>query len=200
MTKQEISLLLGLIFTILVSLCGQDIKTAADIRQNTLRLHIIANSDSYNDQQIKLAVRDKILDMGQIFADAEDYTAAVRNTAENMAEIESSVNSFLMDENIPYTASCSLENFYFGTRQYSGFALPQGEYTAVTVRLGKAQGKNWWCVIYPALCSQSCGQLALENSDDFIKTEKITARFKIVELAEEIKRSFSADKAPEYDN
>ena len=87
MTKQEISLLLGLIFTILVSLCGQDIKTAADIRQNTLRLHIIANSDSYNDQQIKLAVRDKILDMGQIFADAEDYTAAVRNTAENMAEI-----------------------------------------------------------------------------------------------------------------
>ncbi len=201
MTKKELSVLLGLIFTIFFSVCAQDIKTAADIRQNTLRLHIIANSDNETDQQIKLYVRDGILDMEQmLFTDATDFDTALRSTEENLEDIEDAVNTMLKNKDVGYNARCSLENFCFDTRQYNGFALPKGEYTALTIRLGKAKGKNWWCVVYPALCSQSCGELELENSDDFIKTDKITARFKVVELFEGIRERFADSDVPVYAN
>ena len=201
MTKQELSVLLGLLFSIVFSVCAQDIKTAQEIRQNTLRLHIIANSDSSRDQSVKIAVRDDILKSEDIiFSDAEDFDTAVKNTQKNLGKIESMVNNFLRDKGVGYNARCTLENFYFDTKQYNGFALPKGEYTALTVRLGKAEGKNWWCVVYPALCSQSCGETVLENSTDFIKTEKITARFKVVEIFEDIKYRFAAEKAEKYAN
>ena len=201
MTKQELSVLLGLLFAIAFSVCAQDVKTAQEIRQNTLRLHIIANSDSSRDQSVKIAVRDDILKSEDIiFSDAEDFDTAVKNTQENLCKIEATVNNFLKDKGVGYTARCALENYYFDTRQYNGFALPKGEYTALTVRLGKAEGKNWWCVVYPALCSQSCGDIALENSTDFIKTEKITARFKVVEIFEDIKHKLVSEKTAEYTN
>ncbi|MBR6518550.1 MAG: stage II sporulation protein R [Oscillospiraceae bacterium] len=201
MTKQELSVLLGLLFAIVFSVCAQDVKTAQDIRQNTLRLHIIANSDSLQDQSVKIAVRDDILKSENIiFSDAEDFDTAVKNTQKNLGKIESMVNNFLKDIGVGYTARCTLENYHFDTKQYNGFALPKGEYTALTVRLGKAGGKNWWCVVYPALCSQSCGDTVLENSADFIKTEKITARFRVVEIFEDIKYRFAAEKAAEYTN
>ena len=201
MTKQELSVLLGLLFAVVFSVCAQDIKEAEDIRQNTIRLHIIANSNSLQDQNIKIAVRDDILKSEDtVFSDAENFDTALKNTRDNLEEIEESVNAFLAECGAGYNARCSLENFYFDTKQYNGFALPKGEYTALTVRLGKAEGKNWWCVVYPSLCSQSCGDIALENSTDFIKTEKITARFKVVEIFEDIKYRLAAEKADKYAN
>ena len=201
MNRKEISVLTALIFTILFSICTQDIKTASDICRNTLRLHIIANSDSDRDQQIKLAVRDEVLKVEElVFSDADNFAAALENAENNLCSIEDRLNTYLAAENTGYTARCSLEQFCFDTKQYSGFALPKGEYTALTVRLGKAQGKNWWCVIYPALCSQSCGELALENSSDYIKTDKITARFKIAELFGDIKKLVLPSETPQYEN
>ena len=201
MTKQELSVLLGLLFAVVFSVCAQDIKAAEDIRQNTLRLHIIANSNSTADQTVKLGVRDDILKSEYtVFSDAENFDTALKNTRDNLEEIEEAVNAFLAECGAGYNARCTLENYHFDTKQYNGFALPKGEYTALTVRLGKAEGKNWWCVVYPALCSQSCGDIALENSTDFIKTEKITARFKVVEIFENIRYRFSAEKADKYAN
>ena len=201
MTKQELSVLLGLLFAVVFSFCAQDIKAAEDIRQNTLRLHIIANSDSSRDQSVKIAVRDDILKSENIiFSDAEDFDTALKNTRNNLDEIEESVIHFLAECGAGYDAVCTLENFYFDTKQNNGFALPKGQYTAITDRLGKAEGKNWWCVVYPALCSQSCGDIALESSTDFIKTEKITARFKVVEIFEDIKHKLVSEKTAEYTN
>ena len=201
MTKQELSVLLGLLFAIAFSVCAQDVKTAQEIRQNTLRLHIIANSDSSRDQSVKIAVRDDILKSEDtVFSDAEDFDTALKNTRDNLEDIEESVNDFLAECGAGYDAVCTLENYHFDTKQYNGFALPKGEYTAITVRLGKAEGKNWWCVVYPALCSQSCGETVLENSADFIKTEKITARFKVVEIFEDIKHKLVSEKTAEYTN
>lgn len=201
MNKKEFSVLLGLIFTIVFSLCTQDVKTAQDIRQNTIRLHIIANSNSSCDQQIKLEVRDEILSREDlVFTGADSFTCAMEDTKAALGKIESDINSFLKTKGAEYTAVCSVENFYFDTTQYTDFALPQGEYTALTVRLGKAEGKNWWCVVYPALCSSCCGEMALENSSDFIKTDKITARFKVVEIFEDIKGIFAAERAEKYEN
>lgn len=200
MSKKEFSVLLGLLFTILFSICAQDIKTAQEIQNNTLRLHIIANSNSETDQQLKLEVRDEILAMEQLFTQAQDFDTAVKTTAENLGDMEKKLNEFLSVKGTDYRAKCSIEDFYFDTKQYSGFALPQGQYTALTVRLGRAEGENWWCVVYPALCSQSCGEMTPDSCDDFIKTEKITPRFKVVEIYENIKNRFYPTKAERYRN
>lgn len=198
MNKKEISVFLALIFAVTVSVCSSSIHTADGIKANTLRLHIIANSDTEKDRQLKLQVKELMLDMENLLpTDKMSFEQAKAEINRNMSVMEQNINSFLADSNAGYTASCSLENFYFDTTQYADFALPQGEYTALTVRLGKAQGKNWWCVVYPQLCSQSCGKAALENSDDFIKTDKITPRFKVVELYENIKNTFK-EKAQTY--
>lgn len=191
MNRKEISVLIGLLFAFVCSFCCQSITAAEAVRANTLRLHIIANSDTPADQSIKLAVRDEILKMDNLMPqNTADFAAALKNVQQNLTKTENAINNFLQQQKAGYTAQCSIEQFYFDTTSYSGFALPQGEYTALTVRLGQAQGKNWWCVMYPALCSQTCGEIVLENCDDFIKTDKITARFKVVEIYENIKEHF----------
>ena len=201
MKKSEISLLCGFVLTVVISLVSHQLYDAQQVRQNTLRLHIIANSNSQQDQNIKLNVRDIILAHDEALAvNADTFSQAVNIAQENTKAIENRVNEYLETVNVPYTAKCSVESFYFDTTQYDGFVLPKGEYAAFTVRLGEAVGKNWWCVMYPALCSRSCGEVQLENSDGFIKTSKITPRFKIVEVYENIKTKLFGIGTDQYEN
>lgn len=201
MNKKEISILSAFIIIFVFSIVSGQVYEAETITNNTLRLHIIANSNSQKDQDEKLYVRDKILEMEDVLPVAEDsYDKALDKISDNIPAIESRLNEILKEKNIPYNARCSLENFYFDTTQYNDFALPQGEYTALTVRLGKAEGKNWWCVMYPALCSQTFGEIALEDSSDFIKTDKLTPRFKVVEVYQTIKNVFVKNNAKQYEN
>ena len=191
MDKKEISILLGLIISFAVAVVCGDIHTAQNIQNNTLRLHVIANSNSSYDQKLKLDVKDFIVTSENLMPPQQtDFASAVEDTQQKLNSIEQQINNYLKDKNVAYKAVCSVEDFYFDTTQYNGFVLPQGEYTALTVRLGKAQGKNWWCVIYPALCSQSCGEVVLQNSDEFIQTQTVTARFKVVEIYEDVKQKF----------
>ena len=200
MNKKEISVLCGLIITVILSVCGGSISAANTVRENTLRLHIIANSDSKADQEIKLKVRDEILQMYDLLPiNAADFDGANKTVTANLTRLESRINNSLESKNIPYNAVCSVERFNFDTTQYTDFVLPKGEYAALTVRLGNAQGKNWWCVVYPNLCSGVCGQAALEESDDYIKSKNITPRFKIAELYEDIKARLCENNLPEYD-
>lgn len=200
MNKKELSVLLGLVVAFLFSLCSENIQQAETVKANTLRLHVIANSDATADQDIKMTVKEEILQMENLLSvGSNDFYSALKNVKENLPIIEEKINNSLSAQNAGYSAKCSIEKFYFDTTSYTGFALPQGEYTALTVRLGNAQGKNWWCVLYPALCSQSCGEIVLENSDEFIKTDKITPRFKVVELYEDVKAYF-VQRTDKYQN
>ena len=200
MNKKEISLLCGLVLTIIFSCCCQDIKTADAICQDTLRLHIIANSNSPADQQIKLEVRDALLAMEDILPhNCTDFATAVNWVQSDLARTEQRINSIMAQKGTGYTARCSVEKFWFDTTQYADFALPQGEYTALTVRLGKAEGKNWWCVVYPSLCTQSCGEIKAETAD-FITTQTITPRFKVAEIYQQIKYKLTQNKTPQYTN
>ena len=200
MNKKELSVLLGFVMAFVFALWGENIQQAESVKANTLRLHIIANSDAETDQNIKMAVKEEILQMENLLPENHvDFASAVKTVTENLPVIEQRINDNLSAQNAGYSAKCSVEQFYFDTTSYTDFALPQGEYTALTVRLGKAKGKNWWCVVYPALCSQSCGEIVLENSDDFIKTDKITMRFKVVEIYEDVKAYF-VQRAEIYSN
>lgn len=201
MNKKEISLFAALVITAVFSVISAQIKEAQHIRDNTLRLHIIANSNNREDQQYKLYIKEELLEMEDILpSDAVNIDEAVSVVKGNLSIVEKRINDILKGDNIPYSARCSVENFYFDTTQYTGFALPKGEYTALTVRLGDAKGKNWWCVMYPALCSSTFGEIALENSTDFIKTQKPVARFKVVEIYEDIKSALKGRTTPRYEN
>ena len=150
-----------LIFAVLVliaaMLCsfvptGDDMQIYSDV----VRLHVIANSDSESDQGVKFAVRDKVLSyIGSLTSDAENADDAGRVISENIGAIRSAVIDALdsLGENI--SADVSLSEEYYPTRSYDDISLPAGKYTSLRIRLGQAEGQNWWCVLYPAICTSS---------------------------------------------
>lgn len=191
MKKSEISILLGLCIAIAVS-CFMDINTQAQtIREQTLRLHIIADDDSRSAQDIKIKVKDAVSSLcAEIYCPAENLCDALEITKENISYIEQVANHTLKENGADYSAVCTVENFYFDTTRYSNFTMPRGEYTALTIRLGKARGKNWWCVAYPSLCTGGSSKYEEDSSNTFVETDDFRLKFKAVELWEDFKNSF----------
>ena len=128
-------------------------QSCTEIREDTLRLHILANSDSAEDQQLKLMVRDQILDeTAHLFTgsmDREDAVAAARDALPQMLD---AARSLLREQGCDVPVSGDVIPLYFETRQYDEVTLPAGVYDAVQIRIGEARGKNWWCVLFPPLC------------------------------------------------
>ena len=193
--RLQLSVLFALLFTITLSMVHFD-SDCRELRQNVLRLHIIANSDSAEDQRVKLAVRDEILKVSDGFLQngmtREEAESAVK---QNLSDFTSAANSVLSSEGKSYTAAVSVENSYFETREYDDFTLPAGTYRSVMVRIGKAEGKNWWCVVFPALCVPAAAPDARLHdavSEDAAtvasRPERYKIRFKIVEMVENFKK------------
>lgn len=200
-TKRELSILLGLTLTIIFAVFIDANTAAQKVRDNTLRLHIIANSDTNVDQKTKLLVRDEMLKLSDlIYFDAPNFETSRKSAQENLDEVSQRINKILQENGAQYTSKCTIEPFYFKTGEYTNFVLPQGEYEALTIRLGKAEGKNWWCVMYPALCSEAFSEEATAKAEDFILTDKITVRFKVVEIYEDIKNKITENTAKDYVN
>lgn len=129
--------------------------TGEDLRQDVLRLHILANSDSAEDQRIKLKVRDRILAMdSEIFANTakKDKESMGAGLVEAFPKIRMEIEDELKAQGSNQSSSIELVNMYFTTREYEDFTFPAGNYDALRITLGEAKGKNWWCVLYPPLC------------------------------------------------
>jgi stage II sporulation protein R len=121
--------------------------------QNPLRLHVVANSNSGEDQAVKLKVRDDLLAFSgdamsgaQTSAQAEDYVLS------HIDDIAENANSVLKENGFDYTAAVSVGEFYFPDKQYGDTVYRAGNYQAVKIVLGDGSGDNWWCVIFPPLC------------------------------------------------
>lgn len=196
--KFEISIAFGLVFAFIVSVAGFGIN-CNNIRNDVVRLHIIANSDSEADQQVKLAVRDALLASGkEIFSGT-----AKKENAESLLnigkdELTETANKVLHENGFDYEAEIYLAEEYFTTRSYENFTLPAGEYTALKVILGNGEGHNWWCVMFPPLCLPAATEKAdidavfTEEEVSLIKTKpEYEIRFKIVEIFESIRAKFS---------
>ncbi|MBQ8604391.1 MAG: stage II sporulation protein R [Oscillospiraceae bacterium] len=194
MKKTDISITAGLLLAIILTFFADANVHATNIRRCTLRLHVIADDDSIRAQEMKIRVKDALTDIcAELYCPADDYESAVEITENNLEYLQTIANHTLQQNGAAYTAACSIENFYFDTTQYSDFTLPRGEYTALTVRLGRAAGTNWWCVVYPSLCISAAAEYDDETNDAFITTEKFNIKFKTVEIWEELKRSFHHD-------
>ena len=143
----EIGCGLGFLLTLLLTVAIHG--TAAQVRQDTLRLHVVANSDTWEDQLCKLAVRDAVLqtaaDTLQGCGTSEQAEARLRAL---LPALEQTARLAAKGQNV----TVQLQKQDFTAREYGRFSLPEGEYTALRVTLGAGEGRNWFCVLYPALC------------------------------------------------
>lgn len=171
----------------------------SDLSRSLVRLHIIANSDSDCDQQLKLAVRDRILErFGELFSECSDADAALAAANANLDLIRRTAAAEVSRRGFGYTVTAETGKFPFPTKVYGSVRLPSGSYNAVRIKIGKADGHNWWCVMYPPLCftdgvaeisdsSRKKLQSSLSTSDYKLITESdgslpVEIRFKIAEL------------------
>lgn len=190
----EISVAIGLVVSIIFSVIGFG-KDCREIRNNVIRLHILANSDTDEDQNVKLLVRDALLSCGsEIFSGEVNIDNASECLAEEKALLISKANEVLAENGFEYTAEMFLTEEYFPTREYEDFTLPAGEYLALKVVLGKGEGHNWWCVMFPPLCLPAATKrtdteiiLGKDGAEIISNPVKYEMRFKIVEIIEELK-------------
>ena len=148
----EISLCFALIASAFFSVYEFD-NECKDLRNEVLRLHILANSDSDEDQQIKLAVRDELLNCGNELFSGETNIDNVKSIlTDEQKVLTDAANKVLAENGFDYKAKIYLTNEYFTTRTYENYTLPAGNYNALKVVLGEGEGHNWWCVMYPPLC------------------------------------------------
>lgn len=121
-----------------------------------LRIHIRANSNSSQDQEVKYKVRDEVVDaLIPILSEVETFEEAKEVIAENFDLIEKTANRVLMENGFDYLSNAVLKKEQFPTRQYGDLVLESGKYDALILNLGSGEGDNWWCLIYPAFCFTS---------------------------------------------
>lgn len=193
----RLSLLFGLLCAMLLSMTSFE-AVCDDLRENVLRLHIIANSDSTEDQNLKLKIRDEILKQtGAAFVDANCLDAAEAEAEKRLSQFTEIANKVIKENGFDYKAEVYLGDSYFETREYDTFTLPAGNYRSLIIKLGEAKGKNWWCVVFPSVCVPAAAEQDLRTSvnDESAtvaeQSDRYIIKFKTVEIYEKIKSWFN---------
>ncbi len=153
MRKKEWFVLIACIFCIACSALFSFGEECSFIRENTLRLHILANSDSPADQALKLKIRDAVLSCsGELFSGCDTRQKMISAAQKQLPKIQQVAEQTALHNGYELPVTVSVTDMFFETRRYDHVILPAGTYTAVRIELGAAAGKNWWCVLYPPLC------------------------------------------------
>ena len=183
-----------LIISMVLSYTVPFIEASESISDEVFRLHILANSNSEADQQLKLKVRDEILISGEnLFKECSSVEEAIKICSENLDIFEQAAQKCIAENGAAYTVKATVDKEYFNTREYEKITLPSGIYNALKIEIGEAKGKNWWCVMFPAICLPSVSEDEINEvlSEEEIKlinsNNKYEIRFKIVEIYEKIK-------------
>ena len=189
----------GLVLVLTFTVCGFDAKCDT-VRENVLRLHVLANSDSDEDQALKLKVRDALLTVsGGIFENCTSEKEAAASAKENLALFTKTAEQVIKENGYSYSIHVEIADTWFETRDYESFSLPAGTYEALRVIIGEGQGKNWWCVMFPSICLPA----AMGESKDFScvleddtaeiveQPKRYKARFKVVEIFEKARKSIA---------
>lgn len=153
--KVKMVIILTFLLFIYTSICAisyaQNIST--DIASSVFRLHVIANSDSKEDQDLKYKVRDNLLKyMNKICKDCTSKEDAISLVEKNKDIFKQIALDTISNEGFSYDVNINIGNFEFPTKNYGDISLPAGLYDALRVEIGEAKGQNWWCVMFPPLC------------------------------------------------
>lgn len=174
---------------------GEGEQLSADV----LRLHVLANSDSEEDQALKLTVRDAVLEEANALLEGvADRGEAEEILADKLYELALAGAERVAAEGYDYPVTVSLEEMWFPTREYEDFALPAGDYTALRVLIGEGGGQNWWCVVFPPLClgavceqvEDTAAMAGLSGDNVSLITGEdggYVVKFKLLELWDELK-------------
>ena len=162
--------------TLIISLLPTEAEGA--IYEDTVRLHILANSDEKEDQELKIKLRDEILrEFSATLSEYETSEEAKKKLSEALPEIEEFANEKISELGYSYSVSATLTEEWYETREYESFTLPRGYYTSLRIIIGEGEGKNWWCVMFPPLCLDMATEKA--PSDDGVK-KYTDSEFKLV--------------------
>ena len=208
---RNFSLIVFLLF-IYVCICAQNYVSAVsnNLSDAVFRLHVLANSDSAEDQALKLKVRDSLLNyMNDICSNCTTKEEAISLANENKKNFQQIAEQTISENGYNYPVKINIDNFYFPTKNYGDITLPAGFYDALRVEIGEAKGKNWWCVMFPSLCfidvsSGIVDDSAKENLEKNLEEEsysiisdknnsEIKLKFKLIELFAE-KGLFTANR------
>lgn len=173
------------------------LQTQDQLADKVVRLHVLANSDSEEDQALKLRVRDRVLERAtellEQSADRQEAEALLRG---NLLELENLAAEEIAAAGYDYPVTAELTDTTFPTREYDGFTLPAGEYLALRIVIGEGAGQNWWCVVFPPLCTTALADVpasalaaGLTQEDVNLITEEpgYVLKFKTVELWERLR-------------
>lgn len=190
----EFSVIFGMLISLLVCFSGLATESEA-ISNQILRLHILANSDSEEDQQLKLKVRDAILEEYNFYK-MSSLEEAERYVANNLDAITQTAQQVIYNEGYDYQVNAEIVNMFFDTRRYEDFTMPAGRYEALRITIGDANGHNWWCVLYPPLCipaaepEQELEENLTEEQCELVgDSPKYDVRFAFVEVWESLKNA-----------
>ncbi len=190
----EISLLIALIICGVLNINAFS-QQCESIREKMLRMHVIANSNTQEDQELKLKVRDAVLTAGkEVFDGSVTSTEAKAKIEPHIEYLENVALKTIKSEGFDYNVQITVENEYFNTRTYDNkVTLPAGNYNAIKVIIGEGKGQNWWCVMFPPMClptsvaeCEISDVLTEDETEIVTETEKYKFRFKVLEIIEEL--------------
>ncbi len=207
-----ISIILLLIISITGVLYVRDVyDNVISYKNKLIRFHVIANSDSSEDQLLKLKIRDKIIEeMSHKFEELKSVEETKKVVKDNLKQMKYIASKEIKNNGKNYDVNVFYGDYNFPTKSYGDFTLPAGEYEAVRVVIGEGEGKNWWCVMFPPLCfvdithgltrdraDEELKEVLSNNEYDMIRSAKneddipMKLKFKIVEIFEDTKIKFA---------
>lgn len=200
--------LILLLFFIYFIICANSYSTSvsSNISSSIFRLHVIANSDSLDDQNLKYLVRNNIINyMNSLIDISSSKENALKIANENLDKFQEIAQKTVQENGYNYPVTVEIGNFYFPTKDYGDISFPSGYYDGLKIKIGKAEGRNWWCVMFPPLCfvdltSGIVPEESKENLEETLDTEEyaiiseksdeIKFKFKIIEIFEDFKQTY----------
>lgn len=201
-TKQCFALILLFTLFIFISAASYTKAVCSDIQNSVFRLHVIANSDSIEDQNLKYKVRDSVIDyINEISRDATSKEEVMQIAKDNLDYISIIAMQTIKDNGFNYNVNVNVGNYIFPSKKYGDIILPPGYYDALKIEIGEAKGQNWWCVMFPPLCfvdvtsgivpdtsKEQIKQSLSKEEFDLIsgKSTDVEIKFKIVEVLQNL--------------
>jgi len=205
--KVKYTIIILILLFLYVTICAFSYVDAvsSNLANSVFRLHVIANSDTEEDQNLKYKVRDKVLDyMNEICKSAKNKEEAISIANAHKEEFKKIAEDTVKEEGFSYDVEVEIGNYSFPTKTYGDISLPSGYYDALRIKIGNASGQNWWCVMFPPLCFVDVSSgIVPDESKEIMKQElseeeyslisdngedaEISFKFKIIEFFQNAK-------------
>lgn len=182
--KVKYAFILIILLCLYISICAFSYVNAvsSSLKDSVFRLHVLANSDSHEDQNLKYKVRDSLIEyMNSLCENVTSKEEAISIAEENKDNFYEIAKNVISENGYDYDVSIEIGNFSFPTKNYGDISLPSGYYDALRVKIGKAEGQNWWCVMFPPLCFVNVSSgIVPEESKNNLKENLSDEEFSIV--------------------